>query len=53
MMRMLETRQANTSPSKYIIELTHEELRQLFNEDTRQQIINKILVSIYIPQLNL
>ena len=41
-MRMLETRQSNTSPSKYLIELTQEEMRELFDEDTRQQIINKI-----------
>ena len=39
---MLETRQSRTSPSKYLIELTQEEMRKLFDETARQQIINKI-----------
>jgi len=42
-MRILETRQSRTSPSKYIIELTKEELQRLFNEDTREELIKDII----------
>jgi len=42
-MRMLETRQSRTSPSRYLIELTKEELLRLFQEDTRKELIKEIL----------
>ena len=42
-MRMLETRQSRTSPSKYLIELTKEELLRLFEEDTREELVKEIL----------
>jgi hypothetical protein len=42
-MRMLETRQSRTSPSKYLIELTKEELERLFRDDTREELIKEII----------
>ena len=42
-MRMLETRQANTSPLKYIIELTKDELERLFQEDAREAIVKDMI----------
>jgi hypothetical protein len=40
---MLETRQSRTSPSKYLIELTKEELERLFRDDTREELIKEII----------
>lgn len=42
-MRMLETRQSRTSPSKYLIELTKEELERLFQDDTREELVKEIV----------
>ncbi len=42
-MRILETRQSRTSPSKYIIELTKDQLETLFNEDPRQELKKDII----------
>jgi hypothetical protein len=42
-MRILETRQSRTSPPKYIIELTKDQLEALFNEDTREELIKDII----------
>ena len=42
-MRMLETRQSRTSPSKYLIELTKEELERLFQDDTREELVKEII----------
>ena len=42
-MRMLETRQSNTSPIKYIIELTKDELERLFEEETREKLVQDII----------
>jgi len=42
-MRMLETRQSRTSPSKYLIELTKEELERLFRDDTRDELVKEIV----------
>ena len=38
-----ETRQSRTSPSRYLIELTKEELLRLFEEDTREELVKEIL----------
>ena len=43
LMRMLETRQSRTSPSKYLIELTKEELERLFRDDTRDELVKEIV----------
>jgi hypothetical protein len=40
---MLETRQSRTSPSKYLIELTKEELERLFRDDTREELVKEII----------
>jgi len=40
---MLETRQSRTSPSKYLIELTKEELERLFRDDTRDELVKEIV----------
>tara|TARA_A100001201_G_C4042157_1_gene187039 strand:+ start:479 stop:634 length:156 start_codon:yes stop_codon:yes gene_type:complete len=40
---MLETRQSRTSPSKYLIELTKEELERLFQDDTREELVKEII----------
>ena len=40
---MLETRQSRTSPSKYLIELTKEELERLFQDDTREELVKEIV----------
>jgi len=42
-MRMLETRYSKTSPLKYIIELTKEELERLFQNDTREELVKEIV----------
>lgn len=42
-MRMLETRQSRTSPSKYLIELTKDELQRLFQDDTREELVKEIV----------
>lgn len=43
LMRMLETRQSRTSPSKYLIELTKDELQRLFQDDTREELVKEIV----------
>lgn len=40
---MLETRQSRTSPSKYLIELTKDELQRLFQDDTREELVKEIV----------
>ena len=42
-MRMLETRQSKTSPPKYLIELTKDELQRLFQDDTREELVKEII----------
>ena len=40
---MLETRQSRTSPPKYLIELTKDELQRLFQDDTREELVKEII----------
>ena len=42
-MRMLETRQSRTSPPKYLIEPTKDELQRLFQDDTREELVKEII----------
>ena len=39
----VETRQSRTSPPKYLIELTKDELQRLFQDDTREELVKEII----------